>query len=51
MVAIILQSVMKNSVIGVSEREFDRSDGSEVFGVGILDQENSRFVLKFIMSG
>ena len=45
------QSGMKISVVRVSEEGFDRRISSEVFDGGVLDQENPRLLLKFIMSG
>ena len=45
------QSVMKILVVRVSKEGSDRSINSEVFDGGVLDQENLRLLLKFIMSG
>ena len=56
MVAIIVQTIMaqsviKNSVVRISEEGFDRSVSSEVSSGEVSDQENPRLLLKFIMSG
>ena len=49
--SITVQAVMKNSVVRVLEEGSDRSISNEVFDGGVLDQENPRLLLKFIMSG
>ena len=47
----LFKSVMKNSAVGLSGEELDRSLSRGMFGGEFLDQENPRLLLKFIMSG